>query len=264
MSKSYTASFYDWQSGAARSSAEEMVPLIIDLVRPASVVDVGCGTGAWLSVFKRHGISDILGIDGSSVRRDMLEIPPDRFLAVDLDEPAGVNRTFDLVICLEVAEHITAARAERFIDFLVHLGPVVVFSAAIPFQGGTNHVNEQWPGYWCDLFSRKGYVAADCIRKSVWQNEKVDYWYAQNTLVFVKRESVDRFPGIKRCYENTDPRSLSVVHPRLYLKKVDRALSGPDLTELPVLKVIAALPALIFRSFFRKIMGIFRLIKGRR
>jgi hypothetical protein len=52
-------------------------------------------------------------------------------------------------------------------DSLVSRGPVIVFSAAIPYQGGTNHTNEQWPEYWARHFSAKGYVPVDCVRRQI-------------------------------------------------------------------------------------------------
>ena len=114
----------------------------------------------------------------------MLEIPTDRFLALNLSQPLPIKQQFDLVVSLEVAEHLPCECAKVFVESLVKLGPVILFSAAVPFQGGTNHVNEQWPEYWAKLFQEQGYVAIDCIRNKIWQNDRVKWYYAQNILVF--------------------------------------------------------------------------------
>lgn len=129
----YNKIFYEDRAKGARSSAEEIIPIILNLVEPKSVIDVGCGTGTWLSVIKDHGINDILGIDGSYLDIHHLEIPKDNFLSLDLNDPIKIDRKFDLVISVEVAEHLPIENANIFIDSLIQLGQIILFSAAIPF-----------------------------------------------------------------------------------------------------------------------------------
>src|SRR5205809_4162841 len=149
----YTDAFFsEARRERTRLSAETVVPWLLHTIQPQSVVDVGCGTGTWLSVFHQLGVADILGIDGSWVETAQLEIPSRLFCPADLNRGFPVTRRFDLAISLEVAEHIPPHAAEAFIRGLVGLSPVIFFSAAIPQQGGTGHLNEQWPSYWQDLF----------------------------------------------------------------------------------------------------------------
>ncbi|MGB7441926.1 MAG: Wzt carbohydrate-binding domain-containing protein [Coleofasciculaceae cyanobacterium] len=211
--------FEDLQTGS-RQSAREIVPLILDLIKPQSVVDVGCGDGTWLSVFKEFGIQDCLGIDGEYVDQESLQIPQEEFLAHDLKLPWQIDKTFDLVISLEVAEHLPSECAESFIDSLTKLGDVVVFSAAIPYQGGTEHINEQWPSYWLPYFTTRGYLLVDCLRKKIWDNDKVKPWYAQNILFFVKQNCLDKYPLLTREIQNTNLSQLAIVHPNIYLSKI--------------------------------------------
>src|SRR5205823_6989515 len=103
------------------------------LFNPRSVVDVGCGPGAWTAEFKRTGAA-VLGIDGYDVKADQLLISPQEFERRNLTEPLRLDRRFDLVNCLEVAEHLPAARAASLVENLCRLGDVVVFSAAVPGQ----------------------------------------------------------------------------------------------------------------------------------
>src|SRR5947199_5742614 len=152
----YTEQFYRDQSECSRRSAREIVPVILQLLQPKSVIDVGCGVGTWLSIFKEHGVDDIFGIDGDWINKKQLEIPEERFSAFDLKNVFRMNRRFDLVVCLELAEHLVTDNAEILVDSLTRLGPVVLFSAAVPFQGGTHHLNEQWPDYWVRYFQEKG------------------------------------------------------------------------------------------------------------
>lgn len=213
----YLEDYYRWQHEGALRSAKEVVPLILELIQPKSVVDVGCGIGCWLSVFQEYGVKDIVGIDGAYINNKMLRIPEDRFFPCDLAKPIEVNRQFDLVVSLEVAEHLPVESGRKFIDSLVKLGPVVLFSAAIPFQGGYQHVNEQWPEFWARYFLKNGYEVIDCLRNKIWNKNNVEWWYAQNLLLFANRDYIEANPGLKREYENTRISQLSLVHPRLFL-----------------------------------------------
>ncbi len=210
----YSKDFYQSLQEGALRSAREIVPLVLNLVRPTHVVDVGCGNGAWLSVFKEHGIEDVQGIDGDWVEPEMLLFPPEQFVSADLEQPIEVGRRFDLVVSLEVAEHLPPDSGEIFIDSLARLGPAILFSAAVPFQGGTNHLNEQWPTYWATYFASRGYVTIDCLRKRIWANDRVEWWYAQNILFFIREDHLDQCAFLKAEYENGTSGPLSVVHPK--------------------------------------------------
>lgn len=215
-SSRYSTAWYENFQDQSRVSAQVVVPLVLELVSPKSVVDVGCGTGAWLSVFAEKGL-DIFGVDGQWVDTSKIFIPADHFRAVDLAEPFSLGETADLAMSLEVAEHIPAARAAAFVQNLTDIAPVVLFSAAIPHQGGTGHVNEQWPAYWAVLFKERGYVPVDCIRPRVWEDERVRYWYAQNTLVFVKEGELSRYPKLAQEIANGCGTAHALVHPAKYL-----------------------------------------------
>ncbi|XEC93657.1 class I SAM-dependent methyltransferase [Paenibacillus tarimensis] len=215
--QTYVKEYYEWQHDGTLSSAKEIVPFVLEYIQPQSVIDVGCGLGAWLSVFQEYGVQQIFGVDGAHIDPSMLKIPQNRFSAVDLEKPFHSNAKFDLVVSLEVAEHLPVASARTFIDSLVKLGPAVLFSAAIPFQGGLNHINEQWPEFWARYFLKHGYEAVDCIRKRIWDNKNVEWWYAQNMLIFAKRDDILNNPVLKKEYENTHVSQLSLVHPRQYL-----------------------------------------------
>ncbi|MGA8144854.1 MAG: methyltransferase domain-containing protein [Candidatus Acidiferrales bacterium] len=165
-----------------------VVPLVVSLLHPKSVVDVGCGVGHWLSVFKAHGVERVLGLDGKHIEPKWLVIPTDTFRSIDLARPFRLKENFDLAVCLEVAEHLPNTSAAGFVESLVRLAPAILFSAAIPMQGGTQHVNEQWPDYWRNLFQGFGYRRLDLIRKSIWKNPDVKFWYRQNIFLFVSED----------------------------------------------------------------------------
>ena len=225
----YDAGFYRRQRSGSSSSAAEVVPLVIDLIGPRSVVDVGCGQAPWLAVFQECGIQDVFGIDGDYVDRKMLAIPRERFLMKDLNQPFSLERQFDLALSLEVAEHLKPEASVNFIRSLTALSKLVLFSAAIPGQGGTAHINEQWPDFWVGLFREQGFTLVDCLRDRIWNNSRVEPWYRQNLLLFVQNEHLKTLPLLKEIAERGADRVVSVVHPEIFWDK------GPGMNLLVLL-----------------------------
>jgi SAM-dependent methyltransferase len=172
-------------------AASVIVPQLMSLFSPKSVLDVGCGIGTFLGTFRGLGIADVIGVDGDWVNRELLRkhMPLERFMAQDLERPLDLRRRFDLAICLEVAEHLRESSSETLITSLTTASDVVVFSAAIPGQGGQNHVNEQPLSYWIERFRKRGFRFCDCLRPRFWGNRQIDVWYRQNMVVFVKEGS---------------------------------------------------------------------------
>jgi SAM-dependent methyltransferase len=241
---SYGAEFFDCLEVEVRSSAEVVVPIVIELLHPSSVLDVGCGRGTWLDVFLRHGVTDVMGVDGPYIPVTELEIPPDAFVGHDLRRPLELGRRFDLVVSVEVAEHLDPDFASTFVSSLVAHASAVLFSAAIPFQGGAGHVNEQWPSYWADLFAVHGFVPVDVVRPVVWSDEQVAFWYAQNTILYVDKThgSVDEL----RDRALHAGRPLDLVHPALHTRdhtKPRRLPTPPSLS-----RVIRDLPGAAWRA----------------
>ena len=214
--KTYTDSFYSLVDATAVGSADVVTGLMVELMHPASVVDVGCGTGAWLVAFQRRGVADVFGVDGDWVKPEKLLISPNEFLSYDLTKRLQLNRRFDLAISLEVGEHLPASSAQTLVQSLVALSDVVLFSAAVPDQGGYHHVNEQWPEYWAKLFSLNGYVPVDYIRNKVWDDPRVTWWYAQNILIYVAESRLHDYPALKPHQVRNQSPVLTRIHPRFF------------------------------------------------
>lgn len=215
----FTHDAYAGQQAGSLRSAEEIVPLVIDLVRPRSVVDVGCGTGMWLSVFESAGVGDIMGLDGGHMDPRWLTISPGSFHACDLTHPVSLPRQFDLVVSLEVAEHLPETAADGFVKSLTRLGPVILFSAAVPQQCGYSHLNEQWPDYWASLFRNENYVPVDCLRRRLWDNDRIEWWYRQNAVFFARRDRLADYPALNEHFAPTADAPAALVHPGLYLQQ---------------------------------------------
>lgn len=236
----YDDEFFKEQEGKSYASAAQILPLVFDLIHPKSVLDLGCGVGTWLKACLESGVSDVVGVDGPYVDPKNLHIPESSFQGFDLTTPLNLKRKFDLAISLEVAEHLPEAAAETFVHSLTMHAPVVLFSAAIPYQGGTHHLNEQWQSYWAELFADEGYVPVDCVRPAVWKNASVEWWYAQNALLYVDKRVLANYPKVAEWQKYTNPEHLSMVHPLHYLKML-------DVNNVSVAKVIRSIPGRIGR-----------------
>ncbi|WP_288547147.1 hypothetical protein, partial [uncultured Helicobacter sp.] len=103
------------------------------------------------------------------------------------------QKPFALAQSIEVAEHLYAQYAQNLIDLLTSLSDIVLFSAAIPYQGGTHHVNEQPPIYWAKLFAKKDFVCFDILRDRFWENTKIAPCYRQNMMIYVHKSKIDMF-----------------------------------------------------------------------
>jgi hypothetical protein len=182
----YRKSFYRSLGSQALNSAREVLPFLRELFDPKSVIDVGCGTGEWLSVWSDLGVDDITGVDFHA--GEILNIPRTTFIQQNLTQPFSLPRQYELAMSLEVGEHLPQESAEAFVGTLTKLAPIVLFSAAIPSQGGTGHINEQWPDYWASLFEKFNYVALDFLRPRFWENPRVTCYYVQNMVLYAKRD----------------------------------------------------------------------------
>jgi SAM-dependent methyltransferase len=211
----YDHAYYEMLQEGTRRSARVILPGIMDLLSPRSAVDLGCGSGGWLATFLELGGEHILGVDGPWVDPSTLQIPADRFQVADLGSGFTAPQRFDLAMSLEVAEHLPESAMEPFVKSLVGLAPAVLFSASVPDQGGTGHINERWQADWAARFERRGYTAIDAIRPVHWNDRSVEFWYLQNTLLYVD-ETLAAQPAIEAAKRETAGMPLSVVHPRTF------------------------------------------------
>ena len=217
----FDSAYFDWQAASAERSARTVVPFLLELVPARSAVDLGCGTGAWLQVLAEHGTTDVVGIDGPHVDLAQLRIPAERFIAADLAAPPRLERTFDLALSLEAAHYVPEAAAATLVRALTSFAPAVYFSAAVPGQPGGPGLNRQWPAYWAGLFAREGFRCHDLLRARLWQHPEVDWWYAQNGLLFVRGDT-DAPAG------SAPGEPLPLVHPELLALVAAQAPSQPE------------------------------------
>jgi SAM-dependent methyltransferase len=154
-----------------------------------TLVDVGCGTGSVLVEAERRGLS-VIGLEYAEAALAMCR---ERGLDVrkfDIEQAATPDLRADVVLSTEVAEHLPADCADRFVDLLTSISDNVVVTAAPPGQGGTDHVNEQPNEYWIAKFEARGFahdpqVTADW--RADWRRRSVERQRARNVMVFTRR-----------------------------------------------------------------------------
>lgn len=218
--ETYNAAFYKSISNSSFSSAKHILAMVMKNCKVESILDVGCGVASWLKGYAElTGSDDYIGVDGAYVNEKQLLIPANKFRKVDLKQPLDLKRQFDLVISMEVAEHIEEPFADTFIDSLVCHSDKILFSAALPGQDGTYHVNEQFPEYWAEKFAKRGYVCIDFIRDEIWNDRSVEVWYRQNTLFFVKESNLALYPTLQALSKEKATSKLTRINPDLWVEK---------------------------------------------
>jgi hypothetical protein len=158
------------------------------------------------------GVETILGIDGEYVR-NFVHLNEQEFLAADLTKEIKLNRKYDLAISLEVAEHLPASKALTFVKSITNSSSVVLFSAAVPYQHGTLHVNEQYASYWENLFNQFGFECCDCLREKFWNDTRVKPHYRQNMFLYCKRELLDE---VKKLFAYKTTNIRDCIHPDMW------------------------------------------------
>jgi len=244
--EAYNQKFYERRRELTIHSARTILQLLGSWNQIRSVVDVGCGTGTWLTVAKSLGAQRLVGYEGGWVNQGMLDDQSIELRNINFeDSMPSDSDLFDLVISLEVAEHLTSDRASAFVQSLCRLGPLVMFSAAVPMQGGRKHLNEQWQSYWARLFQANGFFAIDFVRPKIWNEESIPFYYRQNTILYANAEhavfGAKTFP-IKHI------QILDLVHPIL-LEKV----KNEELGVKESLRAAFSLPRLLYAAIHRRI-----------
>ncbi|WP_280570269.1 hypothetical protein [Chromohalobacter sp. 296-RDG] len=220
MSTQYKDQFYEQRDRKTRKSAGEILGTIWPHIDIKNVLDIGCGVGTWLDVANKMGALNATGLEGPWVKNQETYVDKNKITLIDFEnlELDLSEQEIDLTIWLEVAEHLTQEASDDIISKLRHSSQTVLFSAAIPGQGGRGHINEQWQSHWIDCFRRNGYIPYDYLRKIIWTNEDIPFWYRQNIFLFSRTE----IESLNDCKITGEHRLANLVHPALFERECER------------------------------------------
>ena len=208
----YPADFYQHRRAHTAHAARRILSALPPALPRRSVADIGCGTGTWLAAALEADTTSAFGVEGDWVTPAMLDDVGIVFAPQDLEQRVTGPRV-DLALSLEVGEHLSPGRAESFVADLVALAPAILFSAAIPGQGGVGHLNEQWQSWWAERFAAHGYRAYDVIRPAIWTDEAIPAWYSQNVVLYL-----DSATARALSLAPTEPALLDRVHPAFWAR----------------------------------------------
>ena len=217
MGNIYDEEWYSSLTQESLISARMYIDHLWKYIRPDCVLDVGCGRGVWLKAWHEKGSSLLIGLDGYWNRQENMIESSVRFEAIDLNQFYTVFRKVDVAMSLEVAEHLKPESARTFVGCLTNASDVVLFGAAFPGQGGINHINEQPHTYWARIFLDNDFVPFDVFRPLFWTEERVSFWYRQNTFLYARKYSAAYANLVsKGLTPMVDIGFMDAVHPCLY------------------------------------------------
>lgn len=188
----YSNAYFDGWVENSFKSAKALLGILYKIYQPESVADFGCGRGVWLTTCEILGSKVLHGYDGPWVDESKLYSKNIEFFQSNFEAKVELRRKYDLAMSVEVAEHVSESNAENFVEMITDASDVVVFGAAAKGQGGENHINEQWQSYWIEKFKKNGYACFDIFRPALWHDKNVDWWYRQNTFLFVKEAALSK------------------------------------------------------------------------
>ncbi|MEZ9898250.1 methyltransferase domain-containing protein [Vibrio breoganii] len=210
----YNDDFFRYINKGSELAAEAIIPIIKKHFVVDSVLDVGCGSGTWLKVWKEHNIEDVYGIDGNSLKDKEILVPRKNLLSMNLCSSFNLDRRFTVTQCLEVAEHIPQKYSLLLVESICKHSDIVIFSAAPPGQGGENHVNEQCYDYWRNIFKMNGFDAYDIIRPKISGLKSIPPWYKYNLLIYIRDTS--NYASLLDAYRQPYNKKISDISPWRY------------------------------------------------
>ncbi len=237
----YSKNFYRTRHQDTKYAAHKILSILKNILPLRSIVDFGCGTGTWLLAAENLGFKELEGYEGNWLNKSMYKCNKATLTTHNLEDKINTIKRYDIALSLEVAEHLSAKRAHSFVEELCNIANIVLFSAAIPGQGGTHHINEQWQSYWVKKFNENNFSAYDVVRPKIWNDPKISFWYKQNILLFINNDIVSDLELQKNIPFITD-----IIHPEQYLIKHDPCI-------IDRIKIVITLPYTLLRRIKFKI-----------
>ncbi len=207
-----TSFFTQWgrDNSEYRRSARAMAEVIFEQYQPSTVLDLGCGAAMHAGRLIELGVN-VTCVDAFECPANMRASNVENVVLADLMQPIDSERLprADLVLCLDVAEHLPAAHHDVLVENCTTFSDTVVFSAAPPGQGGIGHINEQPRKYWIDAFAQAGYRY--CRREAGWLDRRALARREELTLRWMGTQVAVYRRGLKFPYPPRLPKALPIM-----------------------------------------------------
>lgn len=181
--ETYDVEFYEKHRRYYERGVDNIAAWLRANVQFTSIVDVGCGLGDMLvPLLSDH---DCLGVDFSNGARDALVIPRERYVDHDLTTPIGKVEHRDVVMSLEVWEHIPQEFEPVYVANLLAFEPdVIIVSCAADGQWGRHHYNCGDRAHVLETIGKHGYEEDVALTTSWSKIKRLAGFYRKNTVVF--------------------------------------------------------------------------------
>lgn len=220
-------------------SAKKILSVIVPLLpKVSSVLDLGCGLGAWSSVLEEQLNPKLELIDHPATPiEELLVEDKSVFKPLNLDISLPCEGQRDMILCIEVLEHFKEEVALRLHDFICNSTDLVLFSAAVPGQGGIGHINCRRHSYWHDKFSNRGFKYFDGFKSEIVHDQAIPFWLRQNLFIYYR----DNYSSYFKGRANYTPEGFELIH------------SGMLKNEIGLKVIVKHMPSLLIKFISRKL-----------
>ena len=208
------------------SDEKEQAAALADVLRllykPAVVADVGCNSGLYLEGFRDAGCQ-VMGFDCDDEALALAAVPVTK---IDITSFKPIDFRADMALCLEVLEHIPAEKEDAALLNLCTVSDTIIFSAAVPGQGGDGHINCQPKQHWIDKFEELGFRAAEAEAEYILAQLNgypgIMGWLRNNLIVFHRQHVPSKFKKRLRLHVVSLPHTQTTKEylPCAYTQKV--------------------------------------------
>jgi hypothetical protein len=187
----YSESFYSSVGSRASIAASIVMGSVKQWYSPSSIVDYGAGPGVWsIEAAKVFPNASVLALDyeAATIFSEEFESKrPKNLITLELnfeEEKSIPVVNLDMAICVEVLEHLSEEAANRVFNSICSTAGIVIFSAAVPGQGGTGHINEKPKNYWVSRFVENDFLVFDTFAQNL-QHPQVPDYYRNNCFLAI-------------------------------------------------------------------------------